>query len=252
MILFKKSEVVLDCFTHLPYVYDCAKINYANKFMPAWWKNTPESNNDNPTIKHCAGLIDFYKTGIVLPSWFEMELTIAKLGQEKWCDWESSNTDVDTSSSHTPDQFEGFAEVDGTNLKLTSPWLFKTKEDINFTWTQPTWSMRELLGNITVLPATINFKYQHVTNINLFVINKEQAQQCRIKPLMPLAILHPLTDKKITIKNHLVSKDEWERHLGVGKLILKRYPKEWISFYKTKKDLHKKIENINKCPYNHA
>jgi hypothetical protein len=101
-------------------------------------------------------------------------------------------------------------------------------------------------------PATINFKYQHVTNINLFVVNKEQAQQCRIKPLMPLAILHPLTDKKITIKNHLVSKEEWERHLGISKLILKRHPREWISLYKTKKDLHTKIENLNKCPYNHA
>jgi hypothetical protein len=252
MFFIKKKEIVLDCFTYLPYVYDCAKINHASKYLPEWWRNTPEAIDGNPTIKHCAGLMDFFKTGIILPSWFEMELSIGKLGEEQRCAWQASNTDVDTGSSHTPAQFEGFANTDGNNIKLTSPWLFKTKEDINFTWTQPTWNMRKLLNNITLLPAVVNFKYQHVTNVNLFVINKEEAEICKILPLTPLAILHPLTEKKVIVKNHLVSKDEWERHLGLGKLILKRHPKEWISLYKTKKDLHKKIENINRCPIDHA
>ena len=252
MFFIKKKEFVLDCFTYLPYVYDYAKINQANKYLPDWWKNTPAANGNNPTIKHCAGLSDFFKTGVVIPSWFEMELTIRQLGGDQRCAWEASNTDVNTESSHTPDQFAEFAHEDGNNLKLTSPWLFKTKEDINFTWTQPTWNMRKLLNNVTVLPAVVNFKYQHITNINLFVINKDNTETCKIPPLMPLAILHPLTEKKVIIKNHLVSKDEWERQLGLRNLILTRHPKEWISLYKTKKDLHTKIENINRCPINHA
>ena len=249
LFFFKKKEIVLDCFTTIPYIYDNARINYGIKYMPEWWVNTPRVDGDVPTIKNCIALTEFYKRGIVIPSWFEMEMTINQMGQELGYKWESSNQDVRTDDSHNTAQFSKFAEENGANIKLSSPWAFRTDDEVYFSWTQPTWHFRSLLSKMTILPGVINFKYQHHTNINFFAQNKDVAEQCTIPPLTPLVIMHPLTDKKVIIKNHLVSESEYDRMFGLGKLLLKRNGKEWSKFYTSKQKLKDKIKDVNRCPF---
>jgi len=242
---FKKTEVVLDCFTYVSHAYDYAKIDYGKKYFPDWWKNTPktvmyQNEINTPTIKTCSGLIDFYTKGIVIPSWFEMELTLKNDG-EKICAINSS-FDVDFSSTHARIQFEDFAKHDGENLKFTSVWYFRTKENINFVMSQPTWSIRNVIPSMSMLPGVVNFRYQHHTEINYLLLYDKKETTVSIPPLTPLAIYHPMTEKNIKIKNHLVSKDEWLRLVGVEKLILKKRIGE--------KTIDKKnIIDNTKCPY---
>jgi hypothetical protein len=252
---FKKSEVILDCFTCVPHVYDFAKINNGSKFIPDWWKETPPivfgDNREIGTIKNCVGLIDFYKKSIVIPSWFELDLNICEKNHpdDHWYSVRSSTDSVSTAFSHSPHQFEKFARATGKNVKLTSPWAFRTREDIYFTWTQPTWNMRDILSDLTLLPAVVNYKYQHTTNINYLIDNHDQPRTVTIPALTPLAILHPLTEKNVIIKNHLVSEQEYTRIFGVEKLALIRNPKEMNQGYYKRKDLLNKAESLSKCPF---
>lgn len=244
----KPKKIVLDCFTYVSYAYDYAKIESAIKFIPKWWKDTPGINTEinKATIKHCQGLIELYKRGIVLPAWFSMNINILEAGNPDIFIWESSNSNVDINNCHPQGQFNGFAGADGINIKLSSPWALKTKEEIYFSWSEPTWSIRNLITNISVLPGVVNYKYQHATDINLFATLKDGTkQQVIIEPLTPLAILHPLTEKEIIIKNHLVSKDEWYRLHGANRLFFARNPQDSIKLYKSKKNL---IDEIG-CPF---
>jgi hypothetical protein len=70
IFIFKKPKLVIDCFTDRPGVFNFSKIDYAHKFYPEWWKQTPKSFIENiyemSTIKKCRGIIDTYKQGL----WF--------------------------------------------------------------------------------------------------------------------------------------------------------------------------------------
>ena len=249
LFFFKKKEIVLDCFTTVPHVYEYAKIDKAIKYIPEWWKNTPKTLTNNiPTIKNCVGLRDFYKKGIVIPSWFEMDLTLFRDNPDTWFEWAASNNDVNTSESHQPEMFSSFAGKTGKNIKITSPWMLKTKEEIYFTWTEPTWNHRSLITKISVLPAVINFKYQHASSINLFVELTNEEQKFTIPALTPLVIMHPLTERNIVINTHLIDEKERLKIFGIRKLILRR-DGDPVEVYNKKKNLIDRLEKMS-CPFN--
>jgi hypothetical protein len=264
---FKKKEIVLDCFTHVPYAYDYAKIDSSLNYIPEWFKNTPkvekdENGNQIPelvTIKNCVAFIELYKKGIVIPSWFSMDLKInTDSNTEKQpVEWEASNDMVHTRNSHHPDQFKRYAGPHGGNVKISSPWAFKTQEEIYFTWTQPTWSLRNFTGSLTLLPAVVNYKYNHSTEINYFVEEKPQVQELTIPPLTPLVMLHPMTERTVVIKNHLVTLDEFNRIHGVHRMFFHRGGKDSMGLYQAKKKIIERVESQNeqtnsKCPYTAA
>lgn len=250
-IFTKKSEVVLDCFTTLGTVYDTAKINQAIYFIPEWWKDTPRINEGWSTIKNCRAFKDYYKHGIVIPSWFEMEVSF--LGEDqpegKEISIKYSNNNVDITKSHNYYQFDKFTQQTGKNLKIMSPWAFKTKEDIKFLWSHPTWNTRESLSYLSILPGVIDFKYQHHVAINFLMMTPSEPLSVTVEPLEPLVMLHPMTEKRVVIKNHLVSEQEYKRIFAIEDLVLIRDASDEATEYNAKKNLAKKIEKI-KCPFN--
>lgn len=248
---FKKKKIVLDCFTPLASVYDNCQINYGSRYYPEWWKDTPKELENYNTIKSCRAFIDYYKEGIVIPSWFEADVDLYPINdpENKWFKVRYSNDNVDLSQSHDSIQFANFAQTYGRNIKIKSPWAFRTTKDIPFAWTQPTWSNRNFFKHFSLLPGVINFKYQHHTHINFFIELSEQAKTITIPPLTPLVMLHPLTDNKIEIKNHLVSEKEFDRIFSKEELILNRNLSDESKEYERKKNLSKKIDNIKKCPF---
>jgi hypothetical protein len=250
----KKSEIVLDCFTHNHSAYENAKIDYAYKYMPEWWRKTPRINEstDQATIKNCVAFIDFYTKGICIPSWFEFEMKINKLDNPDniWYQWQASDETFSASNSHQPSQFINFSENDGKNFKINSPWLFKEKDDVKFVWSQPTWSLKSIIFNAAILPGVISFKHQHATNINFFISNRTYEQEFSIQPLTPLVILHPMSDKKVKIVNHLISKEEWNNKMNnLNTMVLGTTTEKITKAYNTKVNLSEKIENVKKCPF---
>jgi hypothetical protein len=244
----KNSTAVLDCFTYVSYINEYAAISKAIKYLPDWWKQMPSTLPEEMlSIKKCPGFINFFKKGIVIPSWFELELTLSKDCKEKAWRWESSSKYMDVSDSHHNVQFQEFSGSNGQNIKITSPWLFKTKDDIDFVWSQPTWNMRENIFNLSILPAVINFKYQHSTNINFFAEYRKETRTYKIESLTPLVMLHPLSDKNIEIKTHLISENEFQqKREGINNFLFSRNVMDDLLKKNKKEKLHKKIKELEK------
>lgn len=247
---FKKEKIVLDCFTYIPAVYDNAKIKVSTSYFPEWWKTAPRILGNKNTIKSCRGFIDYFSQGFVVPSWFDADIHVYSKNdpEQRSFKVQYSNNYVDL-SEHENTQFLDFAGQYGRNIKIRSPWAFRTKENINFLWTQPTWNMRSVLNKICVLPAVVNFKYQHHTHINFFLEQLDKEYTVNLPPISPLVMLHPMTEKKIEIKNHLVDEREYYRIFATEDLILNRNLQDESKEYERKKQIKDKIEKIERCPF---
>lgn len=267
---FKRKEVTLDCFTCVDFAYNYANISYGHKYYPEWWKQTPSAvgamlaegqEETQLTIKHCTGFKEFYKRGIVIPSWFSLNLEVGTI-HEKTIGMRISN-DNSKVISHPNVQFDRFALEDGFNFKLRSVWAFRTNKKIWFSWNQPSWSIRENIFKYSTLPAVINFYEQSGTNINFFLRHTNEKQTIEINPLTPLVILHPLTEEKITVRNHLVSDKEYDSVLSSNKPLIFNFqemvrhatldnaPKLLYKFRKNRIKVIKAAEENKSCPYHY-
>ena len=79
------------------------------------------------------------------------------------------------------------------------------------------------------------------------MINENNEKRTIIKPNTPLVALHPMTDKEIEIKKHLVSEKEFRRLMNIDNLFLRRDAKENAKIYSQKKNF---IDRMG-CPINH-
>jgi len=259
MNLFKKKKntLTLHCYTADKMVYENAPIQKGNQFFPEWWRNTPKVNGENTTIKNCKAIQEYYKNGIVIPSYFQAELIIhaANDPYNRTFSYTQSYIDDKFDASHVPEQYPVIAESDYLNFKILSPWRFRIEEDIQFTWTYPEYNfLQSPKPNCTLMPGIMFFHYQSEVNINYFLkYEKDCETVVNFEPLEPLVIMHPLTDKKIEIKNHLVSKDDIRALVPEEHMInlLGRSPKEVIKTYKEKKKIKEKIKQNKeqKCPF---
>ena len=238
--LFKKEDdIVLDCYTYLPYVYETAKINYAYKYIPDWWKKTPKITTDTneASIKNCLGLKEYFKTGIVIPAWFGLQLKIHPLNHpEKMTYSYQSSTDHFKDISHSISQFSLFADHNKVNFKMHSPWLIKCEEPINFVWSHPLYSLSTQTDkNFDIMPAVVNYKYQHDTNINAVITQEEDHEKyLEIEPLNPLIIMHPMSDRRVKFRYHLVSQEEWFQKNSIQYYVFDNTAEEISRFYQNK------------------
>jgi hypothetical protein len=245
----KKKKIVLDCFTSSTHAYDYAPINYAYKHLPDWWKKTSKKDvidSGYVTIKNCPSILEYYKRGIVIPSWCEFKLKIDDNTKNTYS-WRSSSELK--MQPHDQSQFEHFAESNGQHFKISSPWRFKTNRKIFFTWNQPVWHNRTTMFDLVILPAVINFYTQHHTNINMFSRYTEKEQNIEILPLIPIVMLHPMSECEISIVNHLVTEDDIKRIDGVGKLRLKKLSEDAVQSIRKIKHIEDQMEKTNPCPH---
>lgn len=219
MILFKK-KLVLDAFTYSPAIMEAAPIDYAHKFYPNWWKElpkVPEWGHRTPPIKNmksCYGLIKQYAHGIIMPLWADM----AFLFDGDRLDVRLADGSQIDSSSYG--QWQGFLpEEDYYHIKVMSPWLLRCDEEISFSFQQCVWNMPDI-STVIVPPGVVDFKYQHVTNINMFV-NRNTKRESLILPYgQPMVQITPHTERKLVLNRHLVSKENFlamnDRNLGTS------------------------------------
>lgn len=251
-----KNTITLHCYTTDPLIFEHAKIQEGAQYFPEWWKDTPKEFEGRATIKSCLAIQEFYKQAVVIPSWFTAEITVHEKNHPKGYAYSyiQSYDEQQFDISHGGDQYPLVAEQGNANLKINSPWYFKCDEEVWFHWGYPYYNKfdNKCLHNMELLPAVVNYKYQCETNINYFVHNDDIEHTSRIDPWDPLVILHPMTNKKIRIENHLVAEQEL-RMLFPHDLFVLRQPDARIvrAVYKEKKKLYNKIEenNKSKCPF---
>jgi hypothetical protein len=245
---FVKQKIVIDAFSALPSIIETSPILETKHFFPEWWKQLPKTvdvkradyliETPNPTLKTCTGFIEYMKTGFIIPSWCDMKIASRSDGSWTYAMPMPHNKNPYPIIDHPSFQYGSYWE-DYINIKLISPWVLTEKTGVKFYWNSPTWHQKEYWNKLTVLPATVDFKYQSATNIICFIPKKND--DYIINHGTPLVHLVPLTDKKVEIKMHEVSYEEF----------IKIYEKNsfnrcFSGSYKTFKNLKNKE---SKCPF---
>lgn len=239
LFIFKKQKVVVDCFTKQAYVHEYAPIQRAAKFLPQWWWDLPkakrEGDNLNPSInmRYCAGFTDLYAQGLIMPMWSDFTVRI-NADRSIDCQYSDGQSRVEF---HPDWQRGAFAPASMyTHLKLLTPWMLKSKQNINWHMSAPIFSYLNP-DTFVVCPGVVNFKHLHFTNANILVANTAP-RTFDIEHGTPLLHLIPLTDKALVFNNVLVDDKEYDV------LQQKNTRISFIaSYYKAKK-----IQN-GKCPF---
>jgi len=216
IFIIKKRKLVLDMFTCNQQIFDVGKPKMATQFFPEWWKELKTQLSDNqivpqPTMKRCIGFVDHYKHGFIVPMWSDFRIEFGVIGTENhYALCSDGYTPV---VQHPTNQRGSYAPPDKyCNMKLESPWTAQCKEDVYFKWEQPTWNMKELNAYV-VLPATVEFKYQHSINVHLMFPRSSNTKIRQINFGDPVVHVTPISERPLDIRYHMVTPTEYDRFL---------------------------------------
>ena len=229
-IFVKRSTITVDCFTHNSAIHKFFPIMLANEAFPEWWKSMKATipidrygiKHDSATIKRCDGLNGLYQHGIVIPLWSDLILETNNEGGYRYLYSSEENAPI---TCHSKAQFNNHFD-NLVHVKIQSPWLIEEKTGVKFHYGQAAWSLLNYSADLNIVPAIINFKDQLGSHINLFMPRKEN--RIELSASQPLVHIIPLSDKKIILKNHLISKEEHDqKHLSFSYMsnFLGRYKK---------------------------
>jgi|GEM_PF-2088195 len=186
------------------------------------------------TIKTCPGRVELYQKGFILPLWSDLYLY---LDGEK--NWKYQFADMkSTISNHTHSQYSTlFDEDEYLHLKLDSPWVMYTEEDVDFVAIKPAWEVKPLDG-LEILPGILTFHHQHSNNVNMFIKfpeKKEEKREIILRAGTPIYHFIPLSDRKVELEvkavshtdpefidafrtaNHSFSRNSYRHHIKVDK-----------------------------------
>lgn len=231
---FIKQKIHLDAFTDRRDVIEYAPIVNAIEVIPNWWRNLPKADLSNkfypqPTMKTCAGVIDYYAKSIAIPMWSDLCVNVIN-GSYRW----QYSDEISDAIVHSTNQYKGFLDSqEYGHVKLISPWILQSKQDVYWMFTDPVYNRNEF-RNYTFMQGLLNFSRQLHTNIQLLIDLK--VDRTFTIPFKTPFILTPLSDKKLVIHRHLVSNSEIES---------KRQTSNSFTFI----NKYKNAKKITKCPY---
>lgn len=212
MFFFKRKEIVLDCFTTRPDVYTYFPIQPASKLIPDWWKKLPPSYttnglNQNPTLKGCAGFIDYHSSAISIPLWTDFSVKTNE--SSKSAEWLCADRNT-TVHAHDLAQFGSYLNRNKfIHLKIVAPWLLSCKEEIKFVFSGNNWSL-DTPQDLVIPNGVTNFKYQNSVNINMLLFFRG-SQILKLNANSPLIHMFPMTEREVKIKINLVSEEEYSK-----------------------------------------
>lgn len=249
MFWFKRKKLVVDCFTDKGHAYELAPIQPAIKFIPSWWKALPKTfpslgnrMSPDPTMKSCAGFIEQYKQGIIMPLWTDGLIDIGPEGTDGYR-WEMADGVTEITSHPEEQRGTYLPNSKYQHLKIVSPWLVQTKEDVYWQYMQPMYNFNQP-DHIIGLPGVMNFKYQQQTHINLiFTRIKDKVIRHALRRGQPMTHLIPFTERELDLRLHLVDKAEIERINACS------YHSTFYRSYQKMVKIRKDREKEKKCPF---
>lgn len=203
--LFKKTT--LDCVTNRKDVLDISPIQKSSMFVPEWFKQMDSSyeldGRESSTIKRCDAVRNLIHTGFVLPMWTDLKITVTENEGYSW----HFGDKVSELTWHHSEQWDKF--YDGKkyyHVKLLSPYKFVCNNNTQFYCTPHELFKHE---QIDVVSGITEFKIQHATHINFFVERKNQ--DIFIPHGFPIYKFIPMTEKKVSINNKLITTDQFNQ-----------------------------------------
>lgn len=250
-IKIKSKEITVDAFTYSSIVYDLFQPQRGVKAYPSWLKNmsmysdniyTTQNVVDSTfdikkkeglkescphlhkasSMKTCPGILDAISKGFVLFS--EMEAAIASF-QEGVVISRPPNVDYSlydfirsnklVTQGKLPEGFTGL-----NHIKYSFNWLFQEKSGVEFLAQDPFW-FDPSPTRPSVFPGVLNLKYVHQMHAQLLLRQPEDSKgvvNYSLRPGTPLLHILPLSEKRINIKTHLVSEEEYVKKSSFTRL----------------------------------
>ena len=212
----RTPEIQLDCFTASNETYMTTPIVRASKAFPDWWQKldpytptfyeTPENpyhlkKYEEMTARDCYAIVELYKKGIILENWCDISFKVHDGYYNYWC---AGNTQKP--EDHSKKQLGG-SFPNHHHIKLISPWVFKEKTGVKFLWLGAEWSLDNF--EIKVLPGVINFDIISPVNVNFMFPVRNGTFMLPVGN--PLVHIVPLSENKLKVHNHLVTKPEFDK-----------------------------------------
>lgn len=211
---FTEKPLVLDAFTCRPDIYEYSKLRAANDCIPQWWKDLPRTLDypdlffPVPTMRSCYGFISQFKYGFFIPMWSDLALEIDKVGgmEDKF----QYSDRMSRAQPHPQNERGNFVPLsDYYHLKLVNPWVFQCKEEVPWETVQPAWNMERPEAFLTP-SGMFDLKNQAAANINLlFARDATQKKRVLIPHGQLMMQVVPLTTRKLVLKQHLISEQEY-------------------------------------------
>lgn len=256
MFIFKRSTVIVDMFIDDPMIAETTPALPANRFFPQWIKDMPVEKTQpvviqsgsqqiiqprpTLTIKGCSGVHNYFSHGIIIPLWTDLSMSVYPDGRFSYVNPEGEFK----VESHWPGQWEGFEGY--AHMKYVVPWLAKEKTGINFLVQKPVWTVNNnpiWISKMVGAGGITNLRDQHSVHLNIMHEIPAQRQDFFLKLGTPLVHLIPLTEKKVQVKTHVVSKKEltdmWNS-TGV---------KSFTHAMKKRLQITKALKDTSKCPF---
>lgn len=231
----RPNKIHVDCFTYMPTLSQLYPPVLATEKVPTWWKSltTTVKSPTGPmrsTMKTCPGVSDLFRTGIILQAWHDLYLD--------WSDQVTLPTGVywepqDVGEVHSPSQWGNNSLFkDYVHFKFLSPWRFVEKTGVRWLFINPYWHDPNIKYHVP--PGMLEYKYQHATNVNMFLPKNSFPKNLTIPVGTPLAHIIPMSDKDVVIHTHEISEDEYiKKYMGIPVSFTAQY-------YKKKKILESK------------
>ena len=239
---FKRTKIMVDVLTSIPGVHRLYPIDKGTNKFPSWFKKMPATYPEvnkhgilikHPTIKTCSGVLDLYRNSFSIPLWSDLIINTNADGSWAYQYSADQSPEIVQHSSRQLPEINSYI-----HLKLASPWLITEKTGVNFYFTDSFYNKMDRWNDYKNVPAIVNYKYQHTSNINMFV--PKVASTISIDAGTPIATLIPLTEKDVVIKSHLISAEEWNRLNSSTS-----YTQSFTNFYEKRKKI---IDKQSKCP----
>lgn len=221
MFFLKENKVVIDLLIseNNSHAYDLFAPVEAIKVVPEWFKTCPQHKFDwgsfEPvlTAKGCLGIREHLTNGFVIPLWADINVK-TNTDEINWfvSGYESSWIKPHDTETQTPNFLN-----DHFVLKLINPWVIlnNASHNIKFMYVGAQYHM-PVKPTYTVLQGI----YNPLASINLhkFIAFPKAYGTHSIKAGSILGQWVPMSDKKIVVKNHLVTEQEISKHVSGTKL----------------------------------
>jgi hypothetical protein len=250
-LLFRSKKLIIKAYTFKSATYEYFTVAKSHHFYPEWWKKLPTFHEElrgalnvkAPTMKTCAGIIEIYKKGIILPLWSDLQFRVAENNQ-----WAAAFSDHNTNqpTSHPRYQIgENNAEFDNCiHIKIDAPWLFVdvNKTGIPFLQQGCFWNNISTQRLLHICPGVLNYKFQHSVNINAF-LSSNTPEEFVIPANTPIMQMIPLSERELELQVELISYEDF------NKINDKHAATCFHNKYERLKKIAMQKESQSKCPF---
>ena len=229
------KPIKVEALCAMDQIVEIAPVQKTMKFKPQWFKSLPQykqrppvnffDENDTtakhkhmPNMRGCIGLTGLMSKGFILPMWCDLQMRVPESKDVIGWAGEKAREGVFPADQRTQVEPHHYAQYNGAfpmdlwyHTKIISPWLFRCKEEIEFAWIDPLWFRPESMAYYSLLPATLNYKYQTTTNINIMMRKYDKESAFYIAFQQPMVQVIPLSERDVSLKVEAISDKEFSR-----------------------------------------